>query len=57
MSEPLQIYIPGELKEWLRGYAERHDLSMTTVIKIVLENERQRDEAHANGRPLFAKAD
>ncbi len=50
---PLQIYLPSGLKEWLRSYAERHDLTMTTVIKIILERERATDKAATNGKSLY----
>ena len=49
--QAMQVYLSVDLKEWLRGYAETHDLTMTTVIKILVERERGRVGGRG-GRPL-----
>lgn len=44
-----QLYLPVHLKNWLKGYAAKHDLSMTTIIRFLLERERARERAANNG--------
>jgi hypothetical protein len=48
------LSLPHDLKEWLREYAERHGLSMTTVVQILLEREQYREKGSHDGKPLFA---
>lgn len=51
-NKVIQLYIPSDLKEWLREYADRFDLSMTTTIKLLLQRERAHDEGHSDGATL-----
>ena len=51
-KDVMQIYIPSDLKDWLRSYANEHDLAMSTVIKMLLERERERTDG-MGGRPLY----
>jgi len=49
----IHLKIPSNLKAWLRAYARRQDLSMTTVIRFLLEHERAQDKASKNGKSII----
>ncbi len=53
-QDVLYFFLAPELKEWLREYAHRHNLTMTTTIKVLLERERAKDSVH-DVAPLFTE--
>jgi len=43
-NERINVYVPQDLKKWLKDYAERRDLTMSSVVKQVLYEEMLSDK-------------
>lgn len=43
-TERINVHIPKSLKEWLRDYADRRNMSMGGVVKQVLFEEMESDK-------------
>lgn len=43
-SERINVYVPKDLKTWLKSYAARRDLTMSGVVKQVLYEEMMSDK-------------
>jgi len=43
-NERINVYVPKNLKKWLKNYAERRDLTMSSVVKQVLYEEMVSDK-------------